>query len=258
MKYQVPQLFSQSVKFIIFNLVFTFLLMSNALAQRFEDVIYLSNGGKIHGAIIKDSTSRNIRILNHAGDIWAFDPAEIDSIKQEKPFEYKALQFNQRGFDFGINAELLLRSGNNALGKAAVPGLIMAAGYRINPYLYSGAEIGIELYDLMEIPLSACVRLRASGRALSPLLFVRAGYTLPAEKRRDDWDYQYESYGGVHSSVGAGIEKIMNNSTSFIFTFSYHYQELNYHLTPIHQWVQERNRKESYSRLRLGVGYVFK
>lgn len=258
MKKHISLPYSKTVKFIIFNLIFSFLLMSNALAQHLEDVIYLSNGGRIHGTIIEDSTFHTIRILNHAGDIWAFDPAEIDSIKQEKPFEYKALQFNQRGFEFGINAELLLRSGNNALGKAAVPGLIMAAGYRFNPYLYSGAEIGIEFYDLMEIPLSACVRLRASGRVLSPLLFVRGGYTLPADKRRDDWNYQYKSYGGIHSSVGAGIEKIMNKNTSFMFTFSYHYQELNYHLTPIHQWVQERDRKESYSRFRLGLGYVFK
>lgn len=258
MKSHISLLFAQSVTFLIFNLILHFLLMSNVLAQRLEDVIYLSNGGKIHGTILKDSTFHNIRILNHAGDIWAFDPAEIDSIKREKLFEYKVLQFNQQGFDFGVNAELLMRSGINALGKATVPGLMMGVGYRYNPHWSAGAEIGIEFYDWMEIPLSACLRLRASGRVLSPLLFVRTGFTLPAEKRRDDWDYQYESYGGIHSSVGAGIEKIINKSTSFLFTFSYHYQELNYHLTPLHQWVQERDRKESYSRLRLGVGYVFK
>ena len=258
MKNLISLLSFQPALFIICNLILPFLLMSNAFCQRLEDVIYLSNGGKIHGTILKDSTFHNVRILNHAGDIWAFDPAEIDSIKREKPFEYRALQFNQRGFEYGVNAELLLRSGNNALGKAAVPGLTMGMGYRFNPNLSSGAEIGIEFYDWMEVPLSASFRMRASGRALSPLIFLRAGYTIPAEKRRDDWDFKYDSNGGIHTSIGAGIERIINKSTSFLFTFSYHYQELNYHLPPLHQWVQERDRKESYSRLRLGVGYMFK
>ena len=261
MKNLISLLSFKHAQFIIFKLILPslfFFVMDKTSAQRLEDVIYLSNGGKIHGTIIQDSSYQNIRIMNHAGDIWAFDPAEIDSIKREKSFDYRAVQFNQRGFDYGVNAGLLLRSGNNALGKSVIPGLTIGVGYLFNPYLSSGVELGAEFYEWMEIPLSVCFRLRASDRALSPLILLRTGYTIPAEKRKDDWDYKFESYGGLHSSVGAGIERIINKSTSLLFTFSYHYQELNYHLIPLQQFLQERDRKESYSRLRLVVGYMFK
>jgi hypothetical protein len=239
-------------------LIIQLILINNVLAQRKEDVVYLSNGTIIRGIILKDSTDRIIRILNHAGDTWVFDLKSIDSVKREKPFEYKVILFNQQGFEFNINAELMMRSGNKAVGKAAIPGINMVFGYRYNPYFTAGAEIGIEFYDWMEIPLSATLRLRATDQVMSPLVFIRAGYTLPAEKRNDDWEYKYVSKGGYHATVGAGIERIINKNASVLFTFSYHYQELNYHLTPLTQWVQERDRTEAFSRLRLTLGYVFK
>jgi hypothetical protein len=239
---------------VLFFIIFT----NNALAQRKEDVIYLSNGTIIRGIILKDSTARTIRILNHAGDTWVFDRKDIDSVKRERPFEYKAIMFNQKGAEFNINTEFLMRSGNNAVGKSVIPGINLVAGYRFNPYFSVGPEIGMEFYDWMEILFSASLRVRSSGRALSPLAILRAGYTLPAEQRADDWDYKYKSTGGFHATIGVGIERIIKENASFLVTFSYHYQELNYYLTPLHQWVQERDRTETYSRFRLTLGYVFK
>jgi hypothetical protein len=244
--------------FILKILILQFILVNNALGQRKEDVVYLSNGTIIRGIILKDSTARVVRILNHAGDTWVFDLKSVDSVKSEKPFEYKLILFNQHGFELNINAELMMRSGNNAVGKAAIPGINMLFGYRCNPYFTAGAEIGIEFYDWMEIPVSASFRLRAANRVVSPLVFIRAGYTFPGEKRIDDWEYKYKSKGGYHSTAGAGIERIINKNASVLFTFSYHYQELNYHLTPLNQWSQARDRTEAFSRLRLTLGYVFK
>ena len=237
---------------------FLVILTNNALAQRKEDVIYLSNGTVIRGIMLKDSTTNTIRILNHAGDTWVFDRSGVDSVTREKPFEYKAIMFSQQGFEFNINAEFLIRSNNNAIGKAVIPGVDLVFGYRFNPYFSAGTEIGMLFYDWMEIPLSVSVRLRSSGRALSPLVLLKGGYTLPAEKRADDWNYEYKSLGGYHGTIGVGIERILNENASFLLSFSYHYQELKYHLTPLNQWTQERDRKEAYSRFRLTLGYVFK
>jgi hypothetical protein len=254
---------SNSMRTIIFRVSILIIFIeticsAEVLAQRKEDVVYLSNGSVLRGVLTSDSVSSTVRILNHAGDIWVFKQDEVDSITREKPFEYKAKLFTRAGFEYSINGELLMRSGNNAIGKAAIPGISLGMGYRFNPYISTGMDLGVEFYDLMEIPVSASVRLRSSGRVLSPFTFLRAGYTFPGEKRPDDWDYSYKSSGGMISSVGAGIEKIINENTSLLFTFSYHYQELNYHLTPLHQWVQERDRTEAYSRFRVGVGFVFK
>lgn len=239
--------------------VFLLTLISiNAISQRKEDVIYLSDGTIIRGIILKDSAVNKIRILNHAGDTWVFERDKIDSIKHEKPFEYKAVMFNQPGYEFNINGEFMLRSGEKAVGKAEIPGINMVFGYRFNPYFSAGTEISVEFYEWMEIPFSASLRVRTSDLALSPLAFLRVGYTLPAEKRKDDWDYAYNSLGGIHATIGLGIERTVNENASFILSFSYHYQELKYDLTPLQTWLQDRKRTETYSRFRLALGYVFK
>ncbi len=240
--------------FLSIQLVF----MSSANAQRFEDVVYLSNGSILRGSLIPDSISGKVKILSHSGDLWVFDRSELDSLTREKLFEYKALQFNKPGLEFGVNGELLIRSGNSAIGSAVIPGLSVLLGYRYNSYLTASGEVGMEFYERMEIPISAGIRIRSNIRSLSPLLILRAGYTIPGEKRANDWDYSYKSYGGLHSTIGAGVERILNDNASFLFTFSYHFQKLNYHLTPLHQWVQERDRTEAYSRVRLTIGYVFR
>jgi hypothetical protein len=248
----------KNLLFILTIVLISLFFTINAQAQRMEDVVYLRNGSIIHGIVLKDTTGNSLRILNHSGDTWVFDRSIVDSVTREKPFEYKAKLFNQQGFEFNINALFLMRSHNNAIGNAVIPGVSVGLGYRINPYFSAGTEIGMVFYDWMEVPLSATLRVRSSGRALSPLAYLSGGYTFPAEKRKNDWDYRYESLGGFQSTIGIGVERIVSENASFLFTFSYHYQELNYHLTPLHQWVQERDRTEAYSRLRLTLGYVFK
>ena len=245
-------------RIIITVLIFCSVIGNNANAQRIEDVVYLSGGSIIRGTLLPDSAENSVKIINHAGDLWVFNHSEVDSVKRERTFEYKAMQFNQPGFEFGLNGSLLIRSRSTAIGNAAIPGLNFLFGYRFNPYLTAGTEIGMDFYEQMQVPLDAALRLRSSNQSLSPVFFIRAGYTLPAEKRPNDWDYSYKSLGGINSTIGAGIERIINSNTSFMLTFAYHYQELNYNLTPLHQWVQKRDRTETFSRLRLTLGYVFK
>jgi hypothetical protein len=84
------------------------------------------------------------------------------------------------------------------------------------------------------------------------------GYTFQVEKRSEDWDYAYKGKGGVNFTAGMGIERILNENAAFFISFSYHYQEINFHLTPQHEWVQERDRTETYNRLRISIGYIFK
>jgi hypothetical protein len=241
-----------------FFLIFLSFTSVNTWCQKKEDVVYLSNGSIIRGVAKTDSTAGIIRILNRAGDTWVFNLSEVDSLTREKPYEYKAVLFNQPGFEFNINAEFLIRSQENAIGKAVIPGVDMVFGYRINPFFSAGAGMGLEFFETMEIPFSLSVRARTSVRALSPFALIKAGYTMPAEKRSDDWNYSYTSYGGFNGSLGLGIEKILNENASFLFSFSYHYQALNYKLTPLGPWVQERTRKETYSRFRFTLGYLFK
>jgi len=227
-------------------------------AQKTEDVVILKNGTVVHGVLMKDTSGNHVRVINHYGDIWVFEKKDVDSLKKERPYEYIAKTFNRAGFEFDMNAACMVRSTSNAIGSANIVGFNAFFGYRGKKACSSGAEIGLEFYDWMEIPVSASFRLRTSYRALSPFLAFRLGYTIPAEKRPNDWDYSYTGLGGYHSSVGFGIERIINSNSSFIISFTYHYQELNYHLTPLYQYLQNRSRTETYSRFRLSLGYAFR
>ncbi len=239
------------------TLILTLLFTSVVNAQNQDDVVYLSNGSVIRGIII-DSTEINLRILNKAGDIWSFSRVEIDSVKREKAYVHKAFVFNQEGSEVSAGLSLMVRSGSNAIDKVAIPGLNMAYSYRFNTFLSTGAEMGIEFYEWMIAPLSAFVKLRSSQNIVSPFLYIRTGYSLPAEKQDDDWEYSYTASGGLHASCGIGIERIINENTSFTLLFSYNYQELHYHLEPLQNWILERDRTLKYNRLRISLGYVFK
>ncbi len=243
---------------LVFLSVVNFMFSSPLSAQSKEDVVYLKTGSIIRGTLLTDSSSQIVRILNHSGDVWVFSKSEVDSVRHEKAFDYKLMQFSKPGFEFGLQGELLMRSGVNAVGNAVIPGLNAQIAYRPNPFLAIGTEIGIEFYNWMEIPVSASIRLRTSDRIVSPVLFLRTGYTIPAEDRVSDWEYRYIPVGGLHYSFGVGFEKIISNKTSFLLTFAYHYQQLNYHLIPLQAWIVERDRTEAYSRLRISIGYVFK
>lgn len=81
---------------------------------------------------------------------------------------------------------------------------------------------------------------------------------MAAEKRNDDGAYSYTSTGGPLVNLGVGVERILSENASLILSFAWHYQELNYHLTPKYEWDLERERKETYNRLRISLGYIFK
>ncbi|HYW94952.1 MAG TPA: hypothetical protein VE870_05150 [Bacteroidales bacterium] len=246
---------SQLHPFLLILFVF---LSAVSFGQNKEDVIYLSNGSIIRGLILEDSLKNNVRILNHAGDTWSFSQESIDTITREKPFEYNAFMFYKPGIEIELGGSLLARSNNNVIGKSVIPEVDLGIGYRFRSGISPGAKVSVAFYEWTEIPLSAVLRWRTSSRSVSPVIFLESGYTLPAEERDDNRDYSYSSKGGMHVTAGIGIERILNENSSLILEFSYHYQELKYHLTPLHDWIRERDRTETFNRLKVSVGYVFK
>ena len=128
----------------MFKYLFVFLLLTfipgarDVFAQKEEDVIYLSNGSVIHGIILADSTEKRIRIMSHNGDIWSFTRSDIDSLKHEKPIDFKAVAFTQTGSAFSFMGALLIRSGNNVIGKPLIPSVSLGYNYLFRPYFSAG------------------------------------------------------------------------------------------------------------------------
>ncbi len=151
-----------------------------------------------------------------------------------------------------------MHSGQELVGKPIIPAISLGYSYRLKDGISVGTSMGFEFYEWLEIPWSVFVRMRMTDGVVSPVLIAKTGYTLPAEKREKAWDYSYTGKGGAHVTLGIGVEKILNENASFLFSFTWHYQELNYHLKPQHQWVQERDRTETYNRLQISIGYIFK
>ena len=69
----------------------TFLLISIflfttclAYAQQYEDVVYLKNGGEVHGTIIEQVPNVSIKIKTNDGNIFVYKMEEIDKISKKE------------------------------------------------------------------------------------------------------------------------------------------------------------------------------
>lgn len=225
--------------------------------QKKEDVVYLNNGSVLRGIIKTDTSNNKISILNHAGDIWVFTFDEIDSVEREKIFDYKTYIFNKNGFEFKVNTTILARSGDHSIGKDIIPGIDITLGYRLGHFSFN-TGLGLQSYDQFQLPIFEELRLRLSGSSVAPFFLLKGGYTFSIEKKEDDWQYSYKNKGGLNLTTGFGMEIISGEKTSLLFSISYHYQRLNYKLTPLNQWVAERKRSEEYNRFCFSIGALFK
>jgi len=229
-----------------------------SFSQKLEDVVYLKNGSIIRGRLISDNTGNHVRILNHSGDVWSFALAEVDSLKSEKVYHYEAAIYNEDGMEISIGGGLLVRSESHAISKSLIPCITLGYSYRLLSIFSGGIETGIDFYDWMILPASASMRIRNSLSPVSSFIQFKGGYSFPLESRPDDYQYSYDGKGGINASVGLGMERIISNNMALTISFAYQYQEMNFHLSPLTPWSVERDRKESYNRLRINLIYIFK
>ncbi|MGA2668990.1 MAG: hypothetical protein ABSF32_08740 [Ignavibacteria bacterium] len=147
----------------------TFLLISiflftacMAFAQQYEDVVYLKNGGEIHGTIIEQVPNVSIKIKTNEGNIFVYKMEEIEKITKkeitdENTNEEKTnlkLKNRTRGLFFRVDLEIGGPTGSTPSGGdwqdiyAVHLGNNYYLGYMLNKNFTLAGNLGWSLWFL--------------------------------------------------------------------------------------------------------------
>ena len=134
----------------------------------------------------------------------------------------------------------------------ATPTVQLFNGYRFHRLLAVGGTVSLDFYDgVLVTPVALGVRGELSGRRLSPVYGVDAGYGTTFLNNEDS---EQESEGGWMFSPSAGIWVNTGNNTAFTFTAGYRSQKAT---VKTNWWGGGSVRKITYERFLLRMGFMF-
>ena len=201
-----------------FLLVLTLLMSTiNLSAQKTakEDIIYLKNKWVIRGQITASSDNA-VTIVTRDGNVFVFQPSEIQSLGKENKKRYKG---------FGHYTEI----GALAATKNRPDNVTTAAftfqtvnGYRFNSCLFLGVGIALDLYATQTIlPGFASIRYNLTGKGnFQPFLFSDCGYGFDITSSTTNINYE----SGAMFAIGAGLKIPLANRAGFQVSAGYRLQ----------------------------------
>jgi hypothetical protein len=186
-----------------------------------RDVVYLKNGSIIRGVIIADSAMVKIETSDHS--VWAFNRAEVDSIKKEDKPRYTGLKTPQKGY---YNVSVI---GANIpspdLSTTSGLSLSMTNGYRLCPYFSIGGVVGLDMFEKdIYMPASLECRGEIIRRGATPFWFAQYGYPLIKNVKSDEKIYN----AGRSFTAGGGILFVLNSNIALVAQLSYKAQKSTY------------------------------
>jgi hypothetical protein len=219
--------------FVLALLASTFLFPPVARGQNnYEDVVYLKNGGIIHGMIIEQVPNVSIKIQTADRNVFVYRIDEIEKITKEpvpasqgRPsgmqdtdtarIKTKGLivitEMNLDRYDFRYR-ELTLSTGYTVI-----------VGYLFNPNFSMGAGICLEKTpDDMYMPLFADLRLYMLKKPITP--FISAGIGYSAYLGHEPQIYS----GGLLAYSDLGLKFTFKHRIAFQFSMGFKYMEYAY------------------------------
>ena len=120
-------------KFFLFLFPLITIFISDVAAQlQLQDVVYLKNGGIIHGIIIEQVPGQSIKIQTHEQNIFSYKMEEIEKFEKEivntkKKFTNKdeIKQNPHSGFSFTLSGSMGSGSGSYNSGKGVIANHVM-------------------------------------------------------------------------------------------------------------------------------------
>lgn len=120
-------------------ILLTCLMASPAFAQQMEDVVYLKNGGLIHGMIIEQIPGESLKIQTRDGNVFVYAMDEIAKISKEPVLrirEHIGGQQKNPWLAFGLSALITgggqFYNGQHGKGAAQLGGVILGLGLMIS------------------------------------------------------------------------------------------------------------------------------
>ncbi len=141
-----------------------------------QDVIYLNDGSILRGRITERHTDSLLKVQIDGGSIFALNPSDIDSIKEEKRFQNSRNTlpgyYNQTGFT-------IVTGGDQSYPYYRDPlyvSFYSVHGYRFSNRIMTGGGAAMDLNSYLLLQFFADLRWEALKQSASPFAYVQGGY----------------------------------------------------------------------------------
>lgn len=243
----------------IASLCIFLLIVSSLAAQKGKVYVQLKNGSVLNGKLIEPTSGENIH-LQSKSNIYVISKEKVDTIVDNK---YK-LHADVVYVPWFIKAEYGIMFGNSDSEEDKISFFHGLASYEVHKNIYCGLGAGIEYYQQRSyVPLFSNFEYRFRDTKFSPYLFLKAGYLIPAEKKKVSSVYDsvkpgnmhpkyLNASGGVLLSPGIGVSQMFGPNFGMSLSAAYRYHEINY------SGKEEYELEQRYNRFVLTLGVIFK
>lgn len=255
------------VKYIIS--LFLFCLSMNGFSQveandqKIVDIVWLKDGSKLTGTILKWELVRGMEFQLLTGAIIIIPKSDINRVMQDTPYvsydrrgrepyfrEPKVYAFKEDGWYHNTSGFINV----SFMGGA---GIHHAMGFRFNRMLGLGLGTGIETHDFNRVRNIVPVYAEARGfffpKKISPYYAVKLGYGFALT---DQLSGTTEAKGGIHFSPELGV-RFGAGDVSYYLGLEYKIQNATFTSSDIFFGGGIFTEKVSYRRMELRTGLLF-
>jgi hypothetical protein len=259
-----------------FLLLSSVALFTGLFAQKtMQDVVYLKNGSILKGTI---TGTQPLKLEMAGGSTWVFSQAEVDSIGKElitkaKLKEIRSNYFRRnRGFMNMTEAGLIMGINLKApdpnqyyYNTNSSPDIGISFhtvnGYRIWPYLFIGAGLGIDRYlkfNQTFSPFYGRLQSEFLKSKVTPYAYIDCGYSYMWPRFTDGY-FNYKNKGGMYICTGLGVKVYTRSRASVIFSAGYKRQPSTTVMTYVTPWegAPIYTTERLYQQLAVNIGVSF-
>lgn len=212
--------------FIVF--VFISILSTNkVLAQDYEDVLLMKDGGITRGIILERIPGKSVKIQIGHKNIVVIPVDEIEKITREK-FEgnENSNTFFPKGSGYAAQLDIGYDQGGSHedLNRLHIN---LMNGYRFGPYFTAGAGLGLRYYtaprDIL-VPVFASLKINFLKKRISPFLMLNAGYSF--DSSNEDEKIRFQGVGYM-VNPSAGFNVFIRGKSYLSLGIGYEFQQFN-------------------------------
>ncbi len=220
------------------------------------DHVYLKNGSVIRGNIMEVQPEDHVKITDLCGNIWYYKMAEVDKIASEPYQSEFTKSADPLGFEPGfVNMTSIgFLAGSSSNSQVAPFSLLMVNGWRHSSGFFVGGGIGVEFLGTNYMPLFLDMRYDLFGTDVVPYIVAKGGYSVPLSSDHDEYETEYEYYGGPLLGIGIGLKIKTRTNFAWDIELMYRYQETSYN--EIYDWNnQSYTYTDIYNRIEIRLGF---
>ena len=241
-----------SVGFLIFCI--------NAEAQNYEEVVYLSNGSIIRGAVI-EQTKEVIKIKIIGGSVLVYQMSDVERITKEEVNKDNTERIKRVKSMYQISDSATyynaltfsLLLGTDDFGVTSATSFHYVFGYQYKPIIGAGIGVGMDSYFFSEVRNILPIYLEARGylyeAPFSPYYSMKLGYGFPLEN-----DLILDASGGLMVNPKIGFRFPTRTNVAFVLELGALFQNASF---TTNGWTGIQRDEMSIRRYSLGVGMLF-